>query len=372
MLSTSPPTRRGRCAGPDWLVAAPRRGGRAPRRRRRGRPPPRRSGATAASASSTSSQFRPFAADAAGRARRRAGARRRPVGGRGRRARRAWSSCATAASCTTSSTPPRGQGRAGVRHRHVRRRRDRRAARHLLRRVARRVHRAARRVPRRRRVRARCPRGVVVEQADRRAALVRGRRPRVVPAHARGRRGRRRRSRCSTATAPPTQADGVGHLVDAVVELLVGDNAHVRYLSVQEHGPHTWQIALQRAHLGRDASLQSSAVALGGDYARLRSESLLAGSGRARATSARGVLRRRSPDARLPHAAGPRRAQHAQRPAVQGRGRGHRAVGVLGPHPHPRPTAQKVEAFQTNRNLVLTEGADAPSRSRTSRSRPTT
>ena len=31
--------------------------------------------------------------------------------------------------------------------------------------------------------------------------------------------------------------------------------------------------------MGRDASLRSSAVALGGDYARLRSESLLAGEG---------------------------------------------------------------------------------------------
>ncbi len=70
-----------------------------------------------------------------------------------------------------------------------------------------------------------------------------------------------------------------GHLVDAVVELMVADNARVRYLSVQEHGPHTWQVALQRAHVGRDASLHSSAVALGGDYARLRSESLLAGDG---------------------------------------------------------------------------------------------
>ena len=44
-----------------------------------------------------------------------------------------------------------------------------------------------------------------------------------------------------------TGAAGTGHFVDAVVELIVGDNAHVRYLSVQEHGPHTWQVALQRA-----------------------------------------------------------------------------------------------------------------------------
>ncbi|HEX9505416.1 MAG TPA: SufD family Fe-S cluster assembly protein, partial [Acidimicrobiia bacterium] len=67
----------------------------------------------------------------------------------------------------------------------------------------------------------------------------------------------------STDTGPGT----TGHLVDAVVELLVADRAHVRYLSVQDHGPRTWQIALQRAHVGRDASLKSSVVALGGDYA---------------------------------------------------------------------------------------------------------
>src|SRR5206468_3954424 len=78
---------------------------------------------------------------------------------------------------------------------------------------------------------------------------------------------------CGIATC---EAD---ELARVVVELVIGDNAHVRYLSVQEQGAHTWQVALQRAHLGRDASLKSSVVALGGSYARLRSESLLAGSG---------------------------------------------------------------------------------------------
>ncbi len=53
------------------------------------------------------------------------------------------------------------------------------------------------------------------------------------------------------------------HLVDAVVELQVGDGANVRYLSVQEHGDRAWHVGLQRAVLGRDATLRSSAVALG-------------------------------------------------------------------------------------------------------------
>ena len=150
------------------------------------------------------------------------------------------------------------------------------------------------------------------------------------------------------------------HLVDAVTELLVDDNAHLRYLSVQEHGSRTWHLGLQRALVGRDATLQTSAVALGGDYARLRSEARAAGRGR-RERPARGVLRRRHADARLPHAPGPRRAAHAQRPAVQGRGRGRRPLGVLGSRAPADRRAQKANASQTNRNLVLTEGASAES-----------
>src|SRR5215217_4957963 len=58
---------------------------------------------------------------------------------------------------------------------------------------------------------------------------------------------------------------GAGHLVDAVVELLVGDNARLRYLSVQEHGPKTWQVALQRTHVARDAPLHWTAVTFRGE-----------------------------------------------------------------------------------------------------------
>jgi Fe-S cluster assembly protein SufD len=75
-------------------------------------------------------------------------------------------------------------------------------------------------------------------------------------------------------------APGAGiHLVDAVVELILGDAAHVKHVTLQAHAPTTWQIALQRATIGRDASLRSSAVALGGSYARLRAEACLHGQG---------------------------------------------------------------------------------------------
>jgi Fe-S cluster assembly protein SufD len=149
------------------------------------------------------------------------------------------------------------------------------------------------------------------------------------------------------------------HLVDAVVELLVGDNAHVRYLSVQEHGPHTWQIALQRAHLGRDATLRSSAVALGGDYARLRSESRLDGAGAESdllavyfGDGSQMLDFRTLQD----HAAPNTRSDLLFKGAVEDDAR-----SVYSGLVHIRPEANRARAFQTNRNLVLTEGARAES-----------
>ncbi|MEX0663443.1 MAG: Fe-S cluster assembly protein SufD [Acidimicrobiia bacterium] len=149
------------------------------------------------------------------------------------------------------------------------------------------------------------------------------------------------------------------HFVDAVVELLVGDRAHLRYLSLQEHGPRTWQVALQRAHLGREATLRSSAVALGGDYARLRSESLLAGD------SAESDLVavyfgdghqmldfRTLQDHDAPHT----RSDLLFKGAVEDQAR-----SVYSGLVHLRPSATKANASQTNRNLVLTEGAGAES-----------
>ena len=152
---------------------------------------------------------------------------------------------------------------------------------------------------------------------------------------------------------------GSGHLVDGVVELLVGDNARLRYLSVQEHGPKTWQVALQRAHVGRDASLHSSAVALGGDYARLRSESLLSGDNAESDLMAvyfgdhTQMLDFRTLQ---DHDAPNTRSDLLFKGAVE-----DHAHSVYSGLIRLRPEARKAVANQTNRNLVLTEGAGADS-----------
>jgi len=152
---------------------------------------------------------------------------------------------------------------------------------------------------------------------------------------------------------------GGDHLVDAVVELMVGERARVRYLSVQEHGPHTWQVALQRAHVGAGATLRSSAVALGGDYARLRSEARLEGRG---AESDQLAVYfgdgTQMHDFRTlqDHAAPETHSTLLFKGAVE-----DEAHSVYSGLVHLRPEAQRSEAHQTNRNLVLSDGAVAES-----------
>ncbi len=64
-----------------------------------------------------------------------------------------------------------------------------------------------------------------------------------------------------------------------LVEVDVADGASVRFLSVQELGPRATQIAHQQMSTGRDASLRSMSVALGGSYARVRTDAVMVGSG---------------------------------------------------------------------------------------------
>ena len=164
--------------------------------------------------------------------------------------------------------------------------------------------------------------------------------------------------------AQATVLDRIGspdtdHLVDAVTELVVDDNAHLRYLSVQEHGHRTWHLGYQRADVGRDATVRTSAVALGGDYARLRSEARLGGQGAESDQLAvyfgdgeQMLDFRTLQDHDAPHT----RSDLLFKGAVEDKAR-----SVYSGLVRLRKPAQKSSAFQTNRNLVLTEGASAES-----------
>ena len=149
------------------------------------------------------------------------------------------------------------------------------------------------------------------------------------------------------------------HLVVPVTELAVGDAARLRFVGMQDHGPEIWQIALVRATVGRDATLRASAVALGGDYARLRTEALLTGAGASSemvavyfANENQMLDFRTLQDHDAPHTT----SELLFKGAVE-----DEAESVYSGLVRLRPAAQRANATQTNRNLVLSEGASAKS-----------
>ena len=151
----------------------------------------------------------------------------------------------------------------------------------------------------------------------------------------------------------------VAAFVGPVVELDVGAAARLSYTVVQELGPRVWQTAYQASRVGRDAELRSAAVALGGDYARLRTDSRLEGQG---ATSyllavyfgaGSGMHDFRTMQ---DHVAPATTSDLLFKGAVAGT-----AKSVYSGLIRVRKEARGTNAFQTNRNLVLSEGAGAES-----------
>jgi Fe-S cluster assembly protein SufD len=68
-------------------------------------------------------------------------------------------------------------------------------------------------------------------------------------------------------------------LSDAVVEIYAGAGSRVRYVAIQEYGEGVTHLAVQRARVGRDAHVRSLGVALGATLARAEVETILAEDG---------------------------------------------------------------------------------------------
>jgi Fe-S cluster assembly protein SufD len=148
-------------------------------------------------------------------------------------------------------------------------------------------------------------------------------------------------------------------LVVPVVQLLADDAANLDYLNVQELGPSVWQIANHATQAGRDATLHTAIVALGGDYARVRADSRLVGQG---GTS--NMVAVYFGDGGQMHDF--RTMQDHDAPKTTSDLLFKGAVEDLAHSVYTglirvRKGAAGTNAFQTNRNLVLTEGAHADS-----------
>lgn len=148
-------------------------------------------------------------------------------------------------------------------------------------------------------------------------------------------------------------------LVVPAVDLDVADGANLAYVGVQELGGRTWQTAYQASRVGRDGRLASFSMALGGHYARLRTDSRLSGQGGSSALLAAyfGDHDQMHDFRTLQDHEAPRTTSDLLfKGAVAGQARSVYS-GLI----RVRRGAVGTNAFQTNRNLVLSEGAHADS-----------
>jgi Fe-S cluster assembly protein SufD len=148
-------------------------------------------------------------------------------------------------------------------------------------------------------------------------------------------------------------------LVAPVVELVVEPSARLGYTCVQDLGPHVWHIGSQISEIEAQATLVSGVAALGGDYARQRFDCHLVGRG---ATGQLRAVYHGDGDQTLDfrtfqrHIAADTTSDLLFKGAVDDRARSV-YTGLIHVHPEARGT----NAFQTNRNIMLSRESWAES-----------
>ena len=147
--------------------------------------------------------------------------------------------------------------------------------------------------------------------------------------------------------------------VNAVVELVVGDEARLEYVTTQRHGSEARQFGTHRAVVGRDAELDWVAIGLGGTRAKSRMESYLAARGAHVKVTGAYFLRgseHADYDTTQEHAAPDTTSDLFFKGVLDDRARSVWR-GVI----RVDKGAQKTDAYQENRNLLLTPQAHADS-----------
>jgi Fe-S cluster assembly protein SufD len=146
-------------------------------------------------------------------------------------------------------------------------------------------------------------------------------------------------------------------LVTTVVELVVRDGARLRYVCGQDLNERSWVFGAQRAEVARDAVLDWVAVGFGSARGRVRMETRLTGPGaEAKVTGAYAPHARQHIDfdTTQEHAAPNTTSDLAFRGILAGR-----STAVWKGNIIVDPGAQKTDAFQECRNLLLSKRAHA-------------
>ena len=157
--------------------------------------------------------------------------------------------------------------------------------------------------------------------------------------------------------APDT--DGDEALVVPVLQVRAQQAARIKYLAVNEVGINTWQVGNQQAVGERDSTTLLATVTLGGDYVRARTEARLSGQGASTKQVAlyfAGGTQMHDFRTIQDHDAPNTNSDLLFKGAVQ-----DHAASVYTGLIKIRKHANGTTAFQTNRNLTLSEGAWAES-----------
>ena len=150
------------------------------------------------------------------------------------------------------------------------------------------------------------------------------------------------------------ELDGV---FNTVVELILGDNAKLRFVSGQDLSERSWVFGTHRAEVGRDAALDWVALGFGSARGHVRMETRLSGQGAdARVTGAYATHGRQHIDfdTTQEHAAPNTTSDLAFRGVLQGRSSAVWKGNII-----VDPGAQKTDAFQESRNLLISKRAHA-------------
>jgi Fe-S cluster assembly protein SufD len=144
------------------------------------------------------------------------------------------------------------------------------------------------------------------------------------------------------------------------VEIVLGDGAQLTFLSVQDWADDAVHVSTQHAHIGRDASLRHLAVTFGGDLVRFSASCDYAGPGGQIemlglyfADAGQHLEHRLFVDHDAPHT----RSNVDYKGALQGAGAHTVWIGNI----LIRKVAEGIETYESNRNLLLTDGARADS-----------
>ncbi len=154
-------------------------------------------------------------------------------------------------------------------------------------------------------------------------------------------------------------AEGEPGYANGVAELVVGDGARIEYVSFQHRHDETLHFACHRAEIARDAELDWVAVALGSKTGKTRMESRLGGPGATVRLTGAYVLdgtQHADLDTTQEHDAPHTTSDLYFKGALRDQGRSVWR-GVI----RVAEGAQKTDAYQQNRNLVLSDRAHADS-----------